>query len=71
MSTSIGVDELNKVLLGAGTFVWERLGGSFLEVLDGGVRLDALLFGEGLAVLSLGVDLSNEDACLGSEVVGE
>jgi hypothetical protein len=67
----VSVDELDEVLLGAGTLVRERLGGALLEVLDGGVGLDALLFGDGLAVGRFGVDLRDQDAGLSCEVVGE
>lgn len=71
MGTSIRVDELNKVLLGTGALIWQRLSGALLEVLDSRVGGDALFGGDGLAVLGFGIDLGDEDAGLECEVVGE
>jgi len=71
VGASVGVEEVDEVLLGAATLVWESLGTALLEVLDGGVGLDALLGCEGLGVLGFGVDLGNQNAGLVDEVVGE
>jgi hypothetical protein len=71
VSAGISVDELDKVVLGAGALVREWLRGALLEVFDGGVGLDALGFGGGLGVVSLGIDLGDQDAGLGGVVVGE
>ena len=68
VGSSVGVDELDKVLLGASALVWEGLGGALLEVLDGGVRADALLGSNGLGVLGFGVDLGDQDAGLEGKI---
>lgn len=70
MSASIGVDEVNEILLGTGAIVGKRLGGSLLEVLDSGVRGDTLFRGKSLAVLSFGVDFGDDNTRLGDEVAG-
>lgn len=71
VSASVGVEEVNEVLLGAAALVWESLGAALLEVLDGGVGLNALLGCESLGVLGFGVDLGDQNAGLIDEVVGE
>ena len=71
MGASVGVEEVDEVLLGAGASVWEGLSGSLGEVLDGGVGRDALLLSEGLGVLGFRVNLGDQNAGLGDEVVGE
>jgi hypothetical protein len=71
VGASVGVEELDEVLLRAAALVWESLGATLLEVLDSGVRLNALLGCEGLGVLGFGVDLGDQDAGLVDEVVGE
>jgi hypothetical protein len=65
------VEKLDECLLGAATLVRGGLEGTLLEVLDGGVRGDALLLGESLCVLGFGVDLGDQDVGLVDEVVGE
>lgn len=71
MRAGVGVDELDEVLLGAGSLVRQRLGGPLLEVLDGRVGLDALLFGEGFAGGGFGVDLGDQNARFGRKGVGK
>lgn len=71
MRAGIGVQELDKVLLGTRALVGEGLRGAALEELDCGVGADVLGFGEGLAVLGFGVDFSNQDGGFLGEVGGE
>jgi hypothetical protein len=71
VGTSVGVEEVDEVLLRAAALVWKSFGAALLEVLDGGVGLDALLLCEGLGVLGFGVNLSNQDIRLVDEVVCE
>jgi hypothetical protein len=71
VGASIGVQELDKVLLGAAALVGESLGAALLEVLDCGVGLDALLGCEGFGVLGFGIDLGDQDIRLTGEGVGE
>lgn len=65
------VEEVDEVLLGAGALVGEGLAAALLEVLDGGVGLDALVLCESFGVLGFGIDLCDEDGGLSGEVVGE
>jgi hypothetical protein len=67
----VGVEEVDKVLLCAAAVVGERFGAALGEVLDCGVRGDALGCGEGLCIFGFGVDFGDEDGGLGGEVVGE
>lgn len=71
VGASVGVEEVDEVLLGAGASVWEGLGGTLGEVLDGGVGRDALLLSESLGVFSFSVNLGDQDAGLRDKVVGE
>jgi hypothetical protein len=71
VGAGVGVQEVDEVLLGAGAFVWVGLDAALLEVLDGGVGLDALFLCERFGVLGFGVDLCDQDVGLGSEVVGK
>lgn len=59
VSSSIGVDELDEVLLSAGAFVGKRFGRALLEVFDSWVRGDTMLLSDGLAVLCFSVDFSD------------
>jgi hypothetical protein len=65
------VEVLDEGVLRAATLVQDRLGGALLEELDGRVRGNALLGGKGLCVLSLGINLGDQDVGLVDEVVGE
>jgi hypothetical protein len=71
MGAGVRVQEVDEVLLGAGAFVRVGLDAALLEVLDGGVGLDALFLCERFGVLGFGVDLCDQDVGLGSEVVGK
>lgn len=71
MGASVGVEEVDEVLLRATALVWESLSATLLEVLDGGVGLYALVLCKGLGVLGFSVDLSDQDVRLVGEVVGE
>jgi hypothetical protein len=68
---SVCVKELDEILLGATTLVWERVGGALGKIFDGGVGRNALILGESLGVLGLGVDLCDEDGGFGDEIGGE
>jgi hypothetical protein len=71
VGAGVGVQEVDEVLLGAGAIVWGGLGAALLEVLDGGVGLNALLGCKGFGVLGFGVDLSDQDIGLVDEGVGK
>lgn len=69
--TGLAVQEVNKGLLGAGAGVGLGLGRALGEELDSRVAGNALLLGQGLGVLGLGVDLSDHDVVLEGEVIGK
>ena len=71
MCTSLLVDELDKGLLRSCTGVRLGLGGALGEELDCRETGNTLFLGEGAGVLSLGVDLGDNNAGLKGEVLGE
>lgn len=71
MSAGLFVEELDECLFATGSLVRDGLLGTLGEVLDGGVRLDALVLSRSLGVGGFGVDLGDEDGGLGGEVVSK
>ena len=68
MSSSVLVDPGKDGLLAAAALVGDSLLAAGREPLDGGVGLDALLLGDGLAVGSLSIDLGNHNILVVDEV---
>lgn len=71
MGAGFDVEELDKIGLATGTIVELGLGLARGEELDGGVRLDALLLRDALAVLSLNIDLGDNNMGLVGKGEGE
>lgn len=71
MGAGLFVDVGDEGLLAAAAIVVDGLLAASGEELDGGVGLDAVLRGDGLAVGSLGIDLGNDDILLVDKVGGD
>lgn len=71
VGTGLLVEEGNKGLLRTATVVVLGSGAALGEELDGGIRGHTIIVGGGLAVLSLGINLGNDDVGLVGEGGGK
>ena len=71
MGAGLLVDVLDEGVLGTATLVRNAVLAAGREELDGRVRADALLLGDGLAVGRLGINLGDDDILIVVKVVSK